>query len=530
MHTHLKEILLLGTSRRQLDPGQLPEAISSRLDQQLGPEKQVLQALSFAVYLDEIGPGLPSLIAPDPIQPVEEERPTTSPALVAIFHDILTLEHISKQRWLKKWLQLVDDRGEKIPPEAVAKLMETLNGVGKKAQQSANRILGKMTASIYQTYQLWPYTFEIDTEGPDEAWKYGKTDQRLAYWTQLHRADAKAAIELLRVDWPKESIREKWSFLNVIAQDLQSLDLDFLVQLHEEEFVGKRLNSKTAKACKRLIIGLLIRLQYGPIRNEIAEQLQVYTKEEAAGGLLRMFSSKKHKILVIPKQETGFWRADLLASQYGIETKNTAPDRFEYDPLFWWAQFLELLPLEFLMENLERTAEETIDYWLNTPAFQTQINGEKVAIYQQTWVQKAIETKDEKLIATLTKVLDWEAASLLIPTMSGLVFEQYVSEHHLFEHIETFQRRGYDAKENWSVGFSKKMVDYWIRLFAKKTYAYQSQANHFIAYFHPDAFPYLRMKSASLNNSGAAAHWQRYIVDPLEINLTIRSKMQPFEK
>jgi|GEM_PF-2950700 len=530
MNTHLKEILLLGTGRRQLDPVQLPTVISSRLDQQLNAEKQVLQALSFAVYLAEIGPELPSLIAPDPIQPVAEERPTTSPLLVAILNDILTLEHISKQRWLKKWIQLVDDRAEKIPPQAVGKLMEVLNGLGKKAQQSAHRILGQMTANIYQTYQLWPYTFEVDTEGGDEAWKYGKTDQRLVYWTQLHQADAKAAIELLRVDWPKESIREKWSFLNVIAQDLQRLDLDFLVQLYEEEFVGKRLNSKTAKACKRLIIGLLIRLQYGPIRNEIAAQLEACIKEESAGGLLGLFSSKKRKVLVIPKQETGFWTAEVLASQYGIDTKNTAPDRFEYDPLFWWAQFLELLPLEFLMETLERTAEETIDYWLNTPAYQTQINGEQVAIYQQTWVQKAMETKDEKLIATLTKVLDWQAASLLIPSMSGLVFEQYVSANQLFEHMETFQRRGYDAKENWSVGFSKKMVDYWIRLFAKKTYAYQSQANHFIAYFHPDAFPHLRMKSASLSNRAAAEHWQRYIVDPLERNLTISAKMQPFEQ
>lgn len=529
MNTHLKEILLLGTGRRQLDPMQLPKVISSRLDQELNPEKQVLQALSFAVYLAEIGPGLPNLIAADPIQPVEEERPTASPALVAVLNDILALEHISKQRWLKKWLQLVDDRGEKIPPQAVGKLMEALNGLGKQAQQSANRVLGKMTANIYQTYQLWPYTFEIEAAGSDEVWKYGKTDQRLSYWTKLHQADAKAAIELLQLDWPKESIREKWSFLNVIAQDLQSLDLDFLVQLHEEEFVGKRLSSKTAKACKRLIIGLLIRLQYSPIRNEIGAQLEAYIKEEAVGGLLRMFSSKKWKVLAIPQQETGFWTADLLASQYGIETKNTAPDRFEYDPLFWWAQFLEVLPLEFLMENLGRTAEETIDYWLNAPAYQTQINGEKVAIYQQTWVQKAMDTQDEKLIATLTKVLDWEAACLLIPSMSGLVFEQYVSAHQLFEHIETFQRRGYDAKDSWSAGFSKKMVDHWIRLFAKKTYAYQSQANHFIAYFHPDAFPYLRTKSASISNTGAAAHWQRYIVDPLERNLTIRAKMQPFE-
>ena len=530
MDAHLKEIVLLGTSRRQLNPDQLPEVIASRLDQRLDAEKQVLQALSYSVYLAEIGPGLPNLIAPDPIQIVAEERPTTPPALATILNDILTLEHISKQRWLKKWLAIVDNRKEKIPPEAVVKLMATLHGLGKKAQQRAYQVLGETTRNIFNTYKLWPFPTEITKEETNEVWKYGKADQRLAYWTQLHQLDAKRAIELLQEDWVKESIREKWSFLNAVAQDLQMADQSFLVHLHETEFVGKRLNSKTARAAKRLIIGLLIRLDYAPLRSELVDQLKPYLKEAQASGLLRMFSAKKQKVLDIPRQEGGFWMAEGLASRYGIETKNTAPDRFEYDPLFWWEQFIALLPLEFLMECLERSAEETIKYWLNTPAYQTQINGEKVAIYQQTWVQKAVQTQDEKLIATLTKVLDWKAASLLVPLMPALVFEKYVTEHQLFEHIETFQLRGYEAQEGWSVGFSKKMIDCWIRLFAKKTYAYQSQANHFTAYFHPDAFPYLRMKSASLTNSTAAGHWQRYILDPLETNLKVRTQMEPFER
>lgn len=530
MDAHLKEIVLLGTSRRQLNPAQLAEVISSRLHQQLNAEQQVLQALSYSAYLAEIGPDLPSLIAPAPIPTVVQERPTTPPALAAILNDILRLEHISKQRWLKKWLAIVDDRKEKIPPEAVVKLMATLHGLGKKAQHRAHQILGETTREIFQTYKLWPFPTETTKEETDEVWKYGKTEERLTYWTQLHQLDAKRAIELLQADWAKESIREKWSFLNAVAQDLQMADQSFLIQLHEAEFVGKRLNSKTARACKRLIIGLLISLNYTPLHTELADQLRPHIKEEQASGLLRMFSAKKGKILDIPRLEKGFWTGEGLASRYGIETKNMAPDRFEYDSLFWWEQFLALLPLEFLMKCLERSGEETIKYWLNTPAYQTKINGEKVAIYQQTWVQKAVETQDEKLIATLSKVLDWQAASLLVPLMPALVFEQYVTEHQLFEHIETFQLRGYEAKEGWSLGFSKRMVDCWIRLFAKKTYAYQSQANHFTAYFHPDAISYLRIKSASLTNSTAATHWQRYILDPLETNLKVRTQMQPFER
>ncbi|MEZ5043603.1 MAG: DUF5691 domain-containing protein [Saprospiraceae bacterium] len=530
MDTHLNEVLLLGTGRRSLSPLQVHPEIAKRLDEQLSPERQALQALSYAIYLDAIGQGLLRMVDPEPKELVLDERPTTQPEISALLDEILGLEHHYKLRWLKKWLQLVDDRKEKLPPAAIVKLMAVLPGLGNKVQQHASRILGQTTRTLFEQYGLWAVNVEGFAEYSAATWDFGKPEERQQYWSALHRQEAAAAIALLQKDWEKEGIRDKLIFLKLIAQDLQEADRAFLVSLHEIEFTGNRLSTKTARLCKRLIIGLLIRLHHQPLLSELTTHLELYVNAEKEGGLLGTFLGKTQKKLKLPKQADAFWSGTFLQANYGLEPKNEALDRFDYDPYFWLAQFLELLPFAFMLQLLDHNPEESITYWLKTPAYNTRIRGAAVAIFEQTLIDKAISEKDALLINALINVLDWKAAKTLLPYISGPAFEQYVSKNRLFQHTEIFDERGYPSDEPWSLAFSKTMTDQWIKLFEVKKYVYQPAVHHFVAYFHPAALDYLLDRTALMTKREELTSWQKYLVEPLKTNLRIRNKIYQYQK
>jgi hypothetical protein len=209
---------LLGTQRRRFDPGGLPAGARPLVPAQ--PETALLTAAAVLTNYRRAGhvPARPGARRPA-AEP--DERPLVPPAARRRLLRLPT-------ELLVEWLEAVQERGLRVPPEHLPALAEAAR-TRPSLRAPLAAVAGPAGAWLGERNPAWAFLVSaVPGAVGDEAWEYGNALQR-RHW--LHRTlgtDPRAARTALAATWGSEPAGARAEFLAVLGEHLCADDEPFL--------------------------------------------------------------------------------------------------------------------------------------------------------------------------------------------------------------------------------------------------------------------------------------------------------------
>ena len=414
-------------------------------------------------------------------------------------------------------LEFVISQDQILRPEATLKILHSFNIKDNKVNALVRQVIGKRGEKIME---LFAHT-RINDEGTEPDWETATSPERQAIFKKWRKSDQKDGVTELSADWDTENIRTQLAFLKTIASTLKESDGDFLTQVYEG-YQGKTVKRKTDKQCKRILIACLIRLGRSDMLSELEEKLGAYLKNKKKLKLLGG-SKKEFKPL---KKEDDFWNGAHLSQWMGLSESNLDLGRFDYDPLYWLSELIEMLPFSFWVNLLDRNPKDTVDYLLTDKQFIVILADDEEPIMLPALVMNALSTRDEVLLEALShSTYHSPDSDTLIPLLSEDQFERYVKNNKLWGELPLLTSRIREQTSTWTNNFSQLfLTELQNEIKNGACYPDVSFGALLTKVLHPASLPHLQ----KLNVKSQGEHWHYLwdgsIIQPItrKMNLTIR--------
>lgn len=450
----LLQTALLGTEKKNLDVQSLPQPVQEILLTTYDAEQQVLQAISYLNFYNTAGTMPQKLASPIDDTIIAETQAQAPDDLLQLFGKFELVDYQIRETLLNAWLQVIIKRNQIVAPDLVVALIQTGRNTTNQTRAQITQVIGNKGRWILQYDTSLNYSI---VPAGDQLWNEGTTADRKQIFTAWRKNDRSTALTRVSESWVTESIAAKKMFLEIILQTLQADDIPFLEKLYHEEFQYRAKEKKTEKECRRLIVSMLLRFTSTSLYQQTTTRLQTYVSKERKG-LLGMVTGKETVSFNISDTEDTFWNANLMEQQYGFEVKAYDIATFNTVILFWMSEFLQYLPMSFWVQMFDNDYHRTLQYWLTTPAYQTKINGAKVAVFQETLINHIQQHADAKAAATLVTLVDEMARHEIFPHMTLADFETYVTRNNLFGYEQVLLNGPYATGQSWSASFSEKVI------------------------------------------------------------------------
>ena len=440
----LNNTVLLGTDRKNVETAQLHPEITKRLDKGSSQEQLLLDSLSYD-YIRNLHGSLPVQIEKAIIpQAIKESQAYVSTALSTLIVDVLAEKQYISKPMLIEILEFVVAQKKILRPESIIQLLKHNLITIKQVSNLSNAVLGKRGQ---QLLELFPH-FVLPPAEITATWAEGTAAERLKIFKNWRSTKSQSGLDELKADWESENIRTKLGFLKVIAENLEATDGDFLSSIYLKEYADKKITRKTDKECKKQLISALVRLERISILDELQEKLNPYI-EEVKG-------KKQFKKL---KKEDDFWNGLYLSEWLGLSEKNLDLARFDYDPLYWLGEMIEILPFGFWGRLLDKDAKECLTYLLTDKQFQVKITKVKEPIYLASLIRNAQLTQDQELLEQLSMTsYSEEDSGPLMALFSDAQFERYITDNKLWSELHLISQRLKVTETPWSKAFSETFL------------------------------------------------------------------------
>ncbi len=529
VNQHLKEVALLGTSKRTVEIAQLPEVVAALL-QSVGiedEETRLLNALSLHHYYEQAG-RLPARFEGEIVEkPIEEQKQEIQPDLVKLGKKILALDSEAKNALLVDWMDLIVLKGQITGPELIIPLLSYAQTAGNLVRVKAAAVIGEMGEWIREQHEAFQWKAEKAGDA-NLVWQEGTSVERRAYFLEARAQDPKATLSLLKSSWEQEHIRDKSAFLAAMSVTLQPSDLSFLEDLLQEEFLPSKKEKKTQRACRMYISQMLLCLPESKLHRRTIERLAQYIPEKK-GILSKVFTSAKLE-LELPELEDSFWNGEYLWQEYGFEKENPDIDLYKTDQLYWFSCFVESIPIQTWSKLFGSKDKQTIDFLLNSPRFRNKLKGKFQPGLLINLRLLAIRTKEQQLILALLNLKGAAKDPELLSGLSIANWEAYVSKQNLLLISSVLVSCPHEKGQQWSEEFCTSLLR--AAMEAMKQLKLQDYRVGITAapYFNAAALPLLkRLHEGPANAFGQYNFWNKHIYLPILESTEIRAQLEGFK-
>ncbi len=526
MDDTIRNIALIGTDRSPLHKVTLPEPIRARLSDHTTDEALILEAISYACFSHEFGHPLATseVIIDESI--VEEKLPYARKEISELLMDILSVAISIRQSLLKSWLEMMQKRSELVLPESVIPLIQAGNTQPEDIRAMIITVIGNRGKKILPFLPDEKYTTSILS---GSVWLEGTAEQRRQHFLHIRQNDQQKGLDLIRENWNTENVRDKASFLRIIADTLAPIDLQFLEDLYTSVYAGKAFQKTTERECKLWICHMLLRLKYNPLLESIRQGLSPYVIPKQSKSILDRVLGRKMNELKLPDTHDQFWNGKNMNELIGLDEKNTDLLHFDHDPLFWLNGMIEIIPFHFWTELLQCDYKQAADYFLNNDHFQTTVKGNRIPIFQNALLGICILTRDQDLIGQLIEMIPEEMVIPIIPFMKQSVFEKYMDDHLSAGMFEILNKRNEHDDHQWSEAFTRKVINQFSQDLNNGKLHIHSHHGLTIARFgHRKVLDILHEVVQDQTNASWQAQWQTLIVEPVDKINSIKFSIDQF--
>ena len=507
----LREISLLGTDRRKLNPERLPTVVADRLVEGQPAEVNLLNAITYSSFRSAMGEGLGHVDVTQ-VEPIIKEVKSYAPHdLSRMVSEVLEEKQYVLEPILEKVLQFVISRDEILLPDAIVGLINKGRGLSADFKSLIKEVVGLRGNRILE---LNP-EFGFGVAKNQKEWDLVSNKERLIIFEQQRSIDSAAAIDLLRPEWASENIKSKLAFIKIISRTLDAADKNFLLEIFKDSYADVVIKRKTDMECKKLLVGCLARLGEGYILDELKIKLKPYLK------------SKLTKKVFKPLKKTDkFWDGAFLSQWIGLSEKNLDLAKFDYDPLYWLGEMIEILPIDFWSQLLGRNLKSTVDYFLTDKQFQVKIVDEPEPIFLSALIQNATVTRNTDLLDVLAASTHTDEANALIPLFSNPQFEKYIDTNKLWDHVGLIKLRPKKTSESWSLKFTKKYITELNKAIAKGyCYLDVQDGNAIATHFNMEAAGHLAKVDSQSQGDQWYHMWHSGLVKPIAYRININNRL-----
>ena len=524
-HEYIKELVLLGTDRKTLDPKRIPHPIIERLPQGENEAANLLNLMSYLSFYTKHGTDLQIIIHPLNKDIIQEEFSYSSEAANQIFNEINELTYHSKSDLLILWIQQVLDANKIASPSVVIDLIKSATTFNKEVKKQIRAIVGNRGRKLLDEFYQAAYAeANIDQESP---WDTKSSLERKIQFTKSRSIDAQSTIDLIEKSWQDENVKDKLYYLKEISRGMQKSDFEFLVRIYKNEFQGQRITKKLSRECKLLIAGMLVRRDYSTLTEEIKDFFRPYVKSVKSKGLIGKVMGKKTWELILPKVPNHDWNGENLNRMFGHEEKNMNIQVFDFDPYYWLNTFITYLPFSFWSLILDKELKEVLKYFLFNQNYRTTINQKNISIFEKALIENASITQNIELTNALVDLSHSDDLKVLAPLMSEQSFEKYVLKNRAIIKTDILMARGETFDTIWSVQFSKKAISELLNICKNGRFQPHQKFGSVISkYYNSAALPHLSKITDSVENEYWSNTWEKNIYQPIKKSVELREKLK----
>jgi hypothetical protein len=220
---------MLGTNRKQVTAGELPEALANAAtiitgNTNIDKEEQFLQIASLAFNYRQSGAQPLHKEMSIPPAPAEE-KPYCPAKANMVLKDILDEDTYSL---LQLWLQLCSQKGQLIMPYLLPAILDK----AKSLRTLVEDCMGKRGQWLSAFNEAWNFT-AAETE--EERWLTGKPEQRREVLQQLRLSNTPLARQWIQETWAQENANSKAELLKAFNVNPEVKDVEWLESIITEK-------------------------------------------------------------------------------------------------------------------------------------------------------------------------------------------------------------------------------------------------------------------------------------------------------
>ncbi len=522
MIPHILRTALFGTEKQSLDTQTLPNALQASLARIATQEAEtvLLQAITLSHFYEESGRKPPIFEGNQNPEIIVEEQAEAPEVYQQLYPSIKELPPFARFACMYAWLDGFVRLGAIPSPDNTITLLSDFTNYPQHIQAKIALCLGKKGRMLLPFYS----DFQAEETQPDaQIWEEGKLKERRLVFQKLRQQNPAEAIALLEKTWQTETLPEKKAFLEEIAKTLVSSDIAFLENLWLM-FAFKSQEKKAHKEIRWLLTGLLMRFTTSNVYQQLTNELKTYVQAEKSKGVLG-WVGKTELSFALPTSDDAFFNAQSMEERWGLLTPK------DYDNLpsahtYWLSNLLEIIPMNFWENVLQKNTEEVVKYW-QQDLYCHSIDRKKYPFLQKALIQNALHFGNQHLASVLCQQKDWVNFASVLPLLSQAEREKLILQHKVHTDAFILNTCFEGTQEIWSIHFSKEIIKACHELIFKRSgYISEALIALLSAHLHPSSIAFLESLDTSIGqHQHLRLHWQQRIVDTLVMNSAIREKI-----
>lgn len=497
----LLQTTLLGTIKKNFTADSLPPILQPAIQHSPNAETALLNALTATLLYERAGYcGNKLAIASYPVCLPEKDLSPAPKAADLLLSEILgmnnerivnallcfLLEKFIQRKWhitpifLNRLLLLA----KKLPPEL---LLQCIGERGKWLWQI--RIADGDT-----TLQEWPEEMAASGESAAESiWEEGKYEVRVQTLRQCRATKPDTARTWLEKTWDNVSINEKITFVKILQNNLSEADLPFLTGILAglNAIPTAKIKAKQQEL-RQIVADFIARIPESDAHKALHKAVRacLHTGEKTRLGK----ANKKEINAQLPTLD-GFWAADNLLQQYGLEVPKNLPA--DYNPAgYCLANLMQYIPPSVWNKMFDMTAKEVIDCLLidKTDTFCKQFAEEIFAALNRACINYPDADYADYLLeialqkeAFTPKLLPNTHLFISAEAQKKLLVAHYVHVSGVVngQNLYSALLRSLPNDQKWDMDFSRALLD----KYEKESSYYYSDNTHEILLRFAQAFP-----------------------------------------
>lgn len=532
---HLKEIALLGSARKSIEPALLPAPIAEILEEKsfANSEDKVLEALSLQHYYNVAGTLPQKYSGAIDVKPIKETKPSIDMELESIFKQIIELETIGQERLMNNWLDVVIRKSQIISANQIVPILKFAKTSSKRTNTKIRAVIGEKGKWVMDQSDVYKIPKLDDSDELTEVskiWTEGNAIARKTYFESLRESDQEAAIKLLQSTWNEEAIRDKVAFLKIIKSTYVASDVPFLNSLYKGEFKFNPKEKNLVRASRRIITDILLSIPTTELHISTIKQLANYIGNSKSKGLISKVFSKSKIPFILPKDSDDFWNENTMLEIYGYDETNPDIAKFKTDNLYWFSCLVQVIPFESWKKLFAADGKVTIDFFLNDTQFQNVINAKSESNLIASLIEQANNHKDQFLVLSLLKSIGRMDNVELLKLLAPENWEKYLIKNDLLYTSHALGSCNLKEGAEWS----KSFTDTFVKRITKKLQEGKIVLDYQVGvtaanFFNVDSLPLLkRIHQSEANIMAQYNWWAKHFYSRIMETTSIRSQLKNY--
>lgn len=524
---HIKEVALLGTSKRKIDKSLLPPEFAELLETSTGNEATLLNAITIDLFYKKAGI-LPGVYEEEiKGEPIVEEKKTAPFELNKILKIIQEIDGPVRRFLFDNWCQALTKHQWIVSAKQVIPVLN--EGLKHSDKQQVIEVVGKKGAWAIQQTEDYKKKYQIK-ETLTNVWEEGATIDRHIHLVEQRDEDPQAALTMLQATWDTESIQVKNKFLAVLYSTATTTDIPFLVSLHRGEFKSTVKEKAKQITGRRLIASALLTLPDSDLHKHTIQKLKQYVQLPEGKNFFKKLLSNPIPKLEIPKTTDDFWNPLIMTGVFGFEGKNVDVGLFKTDALYWFSCFVEVIPLSGWNEIFGFADDQCLEYFTSNETFLYNVKGEQNSCLIPALKTLAVAQEDVRIARYLLELKQHEKDTKLLYLLSPEQWEAHIIKHQLFFESAIIRSCKLKEHEEWSKTFSEKLVMSIVAKLRAQSSIYDYQIGQYAAMrFNENSIPMLeKINATEISSLRGKTWWERHFYEPIIQAANVKLKLKKY--